>query len=395
MSTQIQGWAHTHVGNVRTNNEDAAYINLSKQAFAVSDGMGGAAAGEIASAMIIDSFNRFIEEESARTQEQHEAPTEETHREILEALQQSILRGHEEIVSRQKREREKRGMGCTFTGLLLSASKALIAHAGDSRIYLLRNTHKQKIQLLTSDHNMAQLLLSTTDLTPEQVRQHKKRNVLTNAIGVTAPLQVDLLSLDVMPEDRFLLCSDGLSEYFPEEQELIFVLDQFPGEAGCHELIRLALERGGRDNITVVLVEVLKLGLPIIEGEICDITGELETFSQVRSVLGLTRPEFLRFLSVTRTKTLQRGERILTPEDTGHGYLILRGSLQKDGSETIRTEGAMLGARFLASGVRPKKAWCSLGESRVLTLERSTLRRLCLTQPALGARILWGILELD
>jgi PPM family protein phosphatase len=395
MPDQIRGWAHTHVGNVRTNNEDTAYINLAKQAFAVSDGMGGAAAGEVASAMIIDSFDRFIAEESARTQEQLESPTEETQREILDAFQQSVLRGHEEIVARQKRERDKRGMGCTFTGLLLIASRALIAHAGDSRIYLLRNTHNQKIQPLTSDHNMAQLLLSTTDLTLEQVRQHKKRNVLTNAIGVTAPLQVDLLAIDVLPEDRFLLCSDGLHEYFPDDQELAFILDQFPGEAGCHELIRLALERGGHDNITVVLVEVRKLSLPIIEGEICDITDELETFSQVRSVLGLTRPEFLRFLSVTRTQTLRHGEKILTPEDTDHGYLILRGSLQKEGSETIRTEGAMLGARFLASGNPPKKAWYSLGESRVLALERSPLRRLCLTQPTLGARILWGILELD
>lgn len=395
MPDQIRGWAHTHVGNVRTNNEDTAYINLAKQAFAVSDGMGGAAAGEVASAMIIDSFNRFIEEESARTHEQAESPTEETQHEIMEAFQQSILRGHEEIVARQKRERDKRGMGCTFTGLLLIASRALIAHAGDTRIYLLRNTHHEKIQLLTSDHNMAQLLLSTTDMTVEQVRQHKKRNVLTNAIGVTAPLQVDMLSIDVMPEDRFLLCSDGLHEYFSDDHEIAAVLDHFPGEDGCHELIRIALERGGRDNITVVLVEVQKVGLPIIEGEVCDITDELETFSHVRSVLGLSRPEFLRFLSVTRTQTLQNGEKILTPEDLEHGYLVLRGALQKEGSETIRTEGAMVGARFLASGQPPKRSWISRGESRVLALERDTFRRLCLTQPALGARILWGILELD
>jgi serine/threonine protein phosphatase PrpC len=395
MAEQTRGWALTHVGNVRTNNEDAAYINLAQQAFAVSDGMGGAAAGEVASSMIIDSFHRFIKEESARTQEQTESPTEETQREILEAFQHSIQRGHEEIVARQKKERDKRGMGCTFTGLLLSASKAHIAHAGDSRIYLLRNTHKEKIQLLTSDHNMAQLLLLTTDLTPEQVRKHKKRNVLTNAIGVTAPLQVDLLSIDIMPEDRFLLCSDGLHEYFHHDAEIAEVLDQFPGEAGCHELMRLALERGGHDNITVVLVEVQDVGLPIIEGDVCDITDELETFSHVRSVLNLTRPEFLRFLSVTRTRTLQDGEWILTPDDTEHGYLVLKGALQKEGSDTIRKEGAMLGARFLASGKPPKKAWSSVGESRVLALERTTLRRLCLTQPTLGARILWGILELD
>lgn len=390
----IKAWGLTHVGNIRTNNEDAFYLSAEEGALAVSDGMGGAAAGEVASGMTIQGFQTFLQEESARLKEHHESPHPAEQQQLLEALSASVQKSHEAIVARQKKERDKRGMGCTFTGLLLTGGKALIAHAGDTRAYLIRGQGPERVHLLTTDHNIAQLLLSTTDMTPEQVAEHKNRHVLTNAVGVTAPLTVETLAIDIMPGDYFLLCSDGLHEYFPDDQELGEVLDQFPGEAACQELCRRALERGGHDNITVLIAQV-EANLSIEEGEVCDIREELSTFSHVREQLGLSRSEFLRFLTVSMARSLADGEAILTPDQPGRGFLVLKGTLQKEDSQTTRKEGSFLGARTLASGAAPKRCWRSIGPSRVLVFERASLRRLCLTQPVLGARILWGILELD
>ncbi|ATW24693.1 Stp1/IreP family PP2C-type Ser/Thr phosphatase [Candidatus Formimonas warabiya] len=228
----------TDVGLVRKNNEDAVCCDVEKQIFIVADGMGGYEAGEVASSLAVDAVYRVV------SSEQTDTP--------LEILRQAFYQANDRIFQHAQKNPEFSGMGTTLTALWIVEQKASIVHVGDSRAYLIR---EGKIASLTEDHSLVGELVREGGLTEEQAMSHPQRNILTRALGCSALVEVDVKEITVKPGDYFLLCTDGLTNLVSSE-EMVHIVTQFHDlKTAVHKLVGLALERGGYDNITAVLVE--------------------------------------------------------------------------------------------------------------------------------------------
>lgn len=235
------------VGCVRTNNEDAARfvrpstseIRTNKGFLAiVADGMGGHAAGEVASQMVVETV--------AKTYYQREESPEES-------LFLALTKANRAIWQTAGRNSRQRGMGTTCTAVAICNNRLYLAHVGDSRFYLLKNG--QLLQLST-DHTYVQSLVAQGVITMAEAEKHPERNVLTRAMGTHNKVEIDIavLSQTFRDEDRLLLCSDGLYDYLSSDEIAQLLLIPTLNEA-AQQLIELAKQRGGHDNITVLLVE--------------------------------------------------------------------------------------------------------------------------------------------
>ena len=225
----------THVGKVRYNNEDSLIV-IEPETYAVADGMGGASAGEVASQMLVETVKNFLSK-SAR-------PWDEN------ILAQAILLANDKILNTARRHEEYHGMGTTATILSLDGGRAYFAHVGDSRIYLLRNN---SFQQLTEDHSYVETLVRRGELTAEEARVHPMKNVLTQAVGAVTNLHIDKANFPVEREDIFLLCTDGLTNMV-DDAAVVKILQTAKNPADA--LIEAALDAGGRDNVSVIVVGV-------------------------------------------------------------------------------------------------------------------------------------------
>jgi protein phosphatase len=255
---KLEAVVQTDVGVVRDHNEDASYADDEGRFFIVADGMGGHAAGEVASAMAVDSVKDELLKVDDLVDEFAAAPSDAGRKRIIEALERAVRNAHQAVYDRGIKETDKQGMGTTLDVLLIAGGDAFVAHVGDSRTYLLRDG---KAAQITTDHTVAEVLVIEGKLSVEEAAASPLRTILVNAIGVAADVGVEMAHLKLQAGDRFLLCSDGLHDYFPAEQEIAeHVLGDDdtdkPLAQALDEMVELAKERGGHDNITGVLVEV-------------------------------------------------------------------------------------------------------------------------------------------
>lgn len=231
-------WGITDRGTVREQNQDALY-HESKEHTAtllVCDGMGGARAGNVASALAVQAFIAALERQSAQPDVR---------------LTTALAQANEQVYQCAHRNPDYRGMGTTLVAALVEGRVAHIINVGDSRAYYLS---PQGIEQLTRDHSLVQDLVTRGHITPEEARTHPNKNVITRALGVDSKLKGDLFTKEMEPGSMLLLCSDGLSNML-EDQELLETVQQ-GGDCAqrCQRLIDRALERGARDNVTAVLL---------------------------------------------------------------------------------------------------------------------------------------------
>lgn len=235
MTVRIVVGATTDVGRVREGNEDGY---LSKPPlYAVADGMGGQAAGEVASAMTLDTLAK---------------------RAAKKGLAHAVREANSVVFKKQEHDPALAGMGTTLTALVVDGDALRFAHVGDSRAYLLR---EGELRLLTEDHTLVNEWVRKGDISPEQALSHPQRSILTRAIGTEAEVNIDELSFTPEPGDRFLLCSDGLTTMLHDDA-IRDILAGHPGEpqATADALVEAANEAGGFDNITVVVLDVKATG---------------------------------------------------------------------------------------------------------------------------------------
>jgi protein phosphatase len=246
------------VGRKRSSNEDSFTIDAGHRLFVVADGMGGHAAGEVASRLAVESIERHISGSdprkeptlpaSLRSPSPEEAALPIPARRVLT----SIRLANHEIVRSVRRNRSMRGMGTTVVTILIEGSRAYIGSVGDSRVYLVRGS---AIQQLTSDHTFVNEQVQAGAISEAEARKHPARNILTRAVGSQEEVEADLVQQDLKEGDVLLLCSDGLSS-MAEDEEILQALLSEKGDlqASCKQLIDLANSHGGDDNVTVVLV---------------------------------------------------------------------------------------------------------------------------------------------
>ena len=223
----------TNVGKVRKNNEDSLLVT-DPNIFVAADGMGGAAAGEVASQMLVDTVKNFLSTVPEPLDEKN--------------LSKAILKSNAEILRKAKEDSSLRGMGTTATILHIYKNQAYFAHVGDSRLYRLKNS---VLEQMTLDHSYVESLVRKGELTHAQAKVHPMKNLLTQAVGATEDIQVETGNFTVDGGEIFLLCTDGLTNMVDDE-DIQKILSESPNPA--EDLIKAALDNGGHDNITAVVV---------------------------------------------------------------------------------------------------------------------------------------------
>ncbi|MGD8881613.1 MAG: Stp1/IreP family PP2C-type Ser/Thr phosphatase [Desulfobacterales bacterium] len=232
----------TDIGLKRKNNEDVFVVNPELDYCLAADGMGGAAAGELASKIFADA-----------TQEIFTGNTNRSQKEIVYRIQKAFGAANEKILEHVIQNTSHKGMGCTAELLAFYDEGFIVGHIGDSRTYRFRQGH---LEQLTQDHTIVQQQFEEGLISSDQIKDHPLRNVIFRAVGIKEDLALDLIIGKIFAEDMFLLCSDGLTDMIPDDQiqEILCSDSDIPGKA--EELIEAAKVAGGTDNITVVLAAV-------------------------------------------------------------------------------------------------------------------------------------------
>jgi len=230
----------THVGRVRTTNEDSMIVDHARGLYVVLDGMGGANAGDVASQTARDAIRDFVAQRRGTMEP----------RALLEA---AIQYGSASVWNAAQQVRERHGMGTTVVAcLLVDPRHAIVAHVGDSRAYLLRHG---RLQSLTRDHTIVEELVERGALPPEEAERHPYKNVLSRNLGAKPDTRVDVVELEIKPGDRLMLCSDGLYGYASTEAMQYLLGSGDAPENVARDLIELALRGGGGDNVSTIVIE--------------------------------------------------------------------------------------------------------------------------------------------
>lgn len=229
----------TDKGKVRDNNEDYLFVDESEGLFIVADGMGGPQGGEVASRMAVDFISSFLSENRLKTDD------------IISVIENSVMRANEAIIMKAEEDINLKGMGTTIVFALYHNNKIYIANVGDSRIYLIRNN---EIKQITRDHSLVAELIESGEISREDARNHHLRHILSNAIGVKNDVLTEITELPVEDANGLILCSDGLTDMITDKEIEETIINGDDPQTISENLVQLANEKGGRDNITVVLV---------------------------------------------------------------------------------------------------------------------------------------------
>jgi PPM family protein phosphatase len=244
----------TDVGRKRNHNEDSYLIDQDLQLFVVADGMGGHAGGGTASRLAVETIDKEMRDVKASGANPFDTHTDLQNSALPDYLRIAVERACQAIFRAAQEDPRLQGMGTTVISLCVHSDHALFAHVGDSRAYLIRN---QLIQQVSEDHSLVNEQIKAGMITAEEAKHSRFKNIITRSVGFEEEVQVDVMGLVCKPGDRFVLCSDGLANLVDDQEIRKLVLDGTLAEAP-KKLIDLANERGGDDNITCIVVEIVE-----------------------------------------------------------------------------------------------------------------------------------------
>jgi serine/threonine protein phosphatase PrpC len=249
----VTAFGLTDLGRKRRHNEDAYLLDVERGLFVVADGMGGHAAGEVASRITVEAIQEFI----AATAEEHDSswPFGFNSRVSIEGnrLTTAVEKANEKVMRAVQSRPELKGMGTTVVAALFDVDRATLVHVGDSRAYFFRGG---QLRRLTDDHSWVQEQVNAGILSEDEAKSHPLKNVVTRALGGAAHVSVDLIEVSTQAGDRFLLCSDGLTGMVTDDEIIEELKTTGSLDKTVRSLVDRANDRGGVDNITAILVEV-------------------------------------------------------------------------------------------------------------------------------------------
>ncbi|HMM55638.1 MAG TPA: Stp1/IreP family PP2C-type Ser/Thr phosphatase [Candidatus Desulfobacillus sp.] len=244
----------TDAGRVRTHNEDAVYASAAAGLAILADGMGGYNAGEVASGMATALLGSELEKAFLKSPPHRLEVSGRLH--AHKVLETEIARSNAAIYQAAQSQPQYAGMGTTLVVALFYDNRVTVAHIGDSRLYRLRG---EDLQVLTRDHSLLQEQIDSGMITAEEARLSHNRNLVTRALGVDPVVEPEIRDYDTMPGDIYLLCSDGLNDMV-EEEEIALTLQALAAnlDLAATQLVEMANDCGGRDNVSVILVRILR-----------------------------------------------------------------------------------------------------------------------------------------
>ncbi|MEM7678374.1 MAG: protein phosphatase 2C domain-containing protein, partial [Myxococcota bacterium] len=320
---RVDSWALTDVGRARKHNEDGWLIDDQLGLYAVADGMGGHAAGEVASAYGLRCVAEQLVKKKELLEDFTRSPTPEKRAQIVREVELAINVASSAIYHMAQKDKKRHGMGTTLSMLLLVGNKAFMAHVGDSRIYLAR---ANQIHQLSEDHSYLWEQIKKGAITVEEAKRSPFSNVITRAVGITETVQVDTLVFDVLPGDTYLACSDGLHGYIENEAELAQILFSDDGEEVPRRLVGLANARGGKDNITCV---ALRVPGDADDPSAVDVIEKLDILRRIPLFRHLNYKELVKVLNQTQQQGFKEGDTVIREQSDGEEfYIILSGEVE-------------------------------------------------------------------
>ena len=375
------------MGKVREHNEDAYFIDPERGIFAVCDGMGGHAAGEVASGIAVKVVrDRWASDATLKVADAWlELGTIEARKQMLSTINSGVIAAHDAIMAEAGRDKNKTGMGTTIIGALVIGGDIVFAQCGDSRAYMVRDGIAMQ---LTEDHTLlARLLAAGVDVDTSNEGSRFK-SMLTNALGIGTECKVATFIVPLADGDQFLLCSDGVTEYV-QEAEIGEVLTQQPSPArGAQRLVELALQRGGGDNATALVIRVLEAGETARPAEI--LQRENKAINKCPLWAKVTPQGRLRALRIALPRDHAVGDKI--PAQTlgdRVAWILVDGEVHQDG--VLRGPGSLLYPEALLKDAQlPDKDGLAIAQSevRALALRCDDFHEVCEDDNELGELLL-------
>ncbi len=392
--------AATDVGRQRTHNEDNFLIDKKLRLFLVADGMGGHAAGEVASSIAVHEIRDAIyNNRDLIDRYRVDHPGVQSY-EILQVLEHAVQAACGAVHARAQVEQDKRGMGTTATVLLIAGSgdhlRGFIAHVGDSRVYLAR---QNQCHVLTEDHSLMNELVRRGKLNREQIESSpykQYKNAVTRAVGVYSSVEVDTFDFDILPGDRFMLCSDGMYAYIDEE-----TLPKELAEGEIKEvpkkLVDTANAGGGHDNITAVVIRVGETSSTELAPRTTEVSLKLEVLKSMQMFRYLSYKELVRVSNIADMIELKTDQVVFSAGQPGDAmYVVLSGAVRLAKGEKVVAElgkGHHFGEMALVDrSVRSLTATAAEG-TRLLVITRKDFYDIIKREPASAVKMLWSFVQ--
>ena len=391
MALTAEAYGLTDVGRKRQHNEDAFAVDAELGLFVVADGMGGHAAGEVASQRAVEVVREQLAAGRQVLEDLGQANNAEARAAAAALVETAIQRACAEVYRLAASDSTKRGMGTTFVCLVMAGTKGIVGHVGDSRVYLVRGGQAHR---LTEDHTLIAAQVKAGTLTREQAQASQFRNVITRAVGIQESVQVDTLMVDLLPKDLFVLCSDGLHGYLADD-ELAPLTHSAELESLPKKLVGLANDRGGKDNVTVVVVGISDAGAAPEELE--ETTSRMEVLKSIPIFRHLTYKEQTAILSIASTRSFPSDEEIVTEGHSGDElFIVVRGRVRVE-TGGVRVAELRAGGHFGEMGLvdhAPRSATVrALEPTRAMVIARAELMQLMKREPILAVKLLWSFVQ--
>lgn len=385
---ELEFWATTDVGRVRDHNEDNFLVDKRLKLFVVCDGMGGHAAGEVASAICVKVVREVISSGKDAFERLDKDPDNlEIRKAILDLCERAIHEASQRIWLEAQEDSAKRGMGTTCSILLLHDGRGFIGHVGDSRIYLQR---QGQIHQITEDHSLLNEMLRLGKLKKGEEHLLPHKNAVTRAVGVNEFVEVDTFEFDVFSGDEFLLCSDGLCGYFKSDDAILNVLSTHDVKEATERCIAFANEAGGKDNITSIVIRV--------SGEVGkhrDIQQTIEALKSVPFFQYLSYKELVQVVNLAERVELAAGTVMGADRPVRALFVVTQGrfEVRTGGTTMVATKLDHFGeASLIDEDATPFQA-TALEDSVVLRMQVDRFMELLRHDSELAVKILWNFLR--
>ena len=387
-------WAATDDGRQRDHNEDNFLVDKKLNLFVVADGMGGHAAGEVASSLCVRKVRDAVAENKDLINQFAEGEKQVPRSDIQRILEHAVQSACSAIYQRAQQEPEKRGMGTTCSLLMLAGDRGFIAHVGDSRVYLMR---QGQVHQLSDDHSLVNELVRRGKLNPEEIDSSPYRdykNAVTRAVGVYESVEVDTLDFDVLPGDQFLLCSDGLHAYL-NDKNISLILAKPDTKEVTKQFIDLANRGGGHDNITNVVVRVAAAEAEDQRSK--ELSLKIEVLKGMPIFRYLSYKELVRVMNITDVRSYKDGDLVLTEGEEGDElFILLDGQVRlhkEDAFITTLKRGDHLGEMALVDRAPRSASATAEGSVRVLTIRRPEFYNIIRNESKLSVKLLWSFVQ--
>jgi len=380
----------TDVGKKRDHNEDFFTMKPDLGLYVVCDGMGGHAAGEVASEMTATVISKVVQKNFSHVIDFMAEPNKTNRERVKRLLEAAVQRACKDVFEAQENDPSKKGMGTTCVLALVVEEGLFVAHVGDSRCYLYRDGQTHQI---TEDHSLVNEYVKQGLMSREEAQKHPQANLITRGVGLQPTVQVDTLYSEVMNGDLFLLCSDGLSEYMKDsdfsKMAQTLPIKEIPGHC-----IALANARGGKDNITSIIIQT---GDPAVEAKSDSVAKKVEMLKKIPLFKNFDYQEITKVLEVIEVHKWEENELILEEGFLGEEmYIILSGKVEvtKSGIKVAElTPGNFFGELSLIDKTPRSASIRSLAKTKMMVIHRKPLFSVLKKESRVAMKLFWALLQ--